>query len=142
MQTSIERSTLGSFMHVTCFLYLVQSAEELAGSALIVNAGKQRGSDIINAQGLAGKEAEPNALQQALDDILGEHGTRLCLIKNISSQGDGSYTIELIECVHSGYAMGVFIGALGTMTGKTMLGQDLTITNEATGTCNFSVVPF
>lgn len=138
----IERATLGDFMNVTCFLYLVRSAQELAGSALIVDAGRHRGSDIVHSQGLAGHAPDPEVLQHTLDDILGAQGTRLCLIQQVSRAEHDGYAVQLTECVYPQYAMGVFIGALGAMTGQTMVSNGLHVQDENTGTCHFVVNPF
>jgi hypothetical protein len=120
----INRPTLGPFMSVICFRYLNDDAEELAGRALIVDAGRHRGRDVIEELGLMGSHESAEALQKQLDDTLGVNGTRLCIIKSVTEKDDGGFEVHADECASPAYTMGVLIGAISAITGQTMLGKE------------------
>lgn len=119
----IDRPTLGPLMSVVCFGYLATDAEELAGPGLLVDAGRQRGQDVIEALGKTGSHQQAAAIQRELDAALGEQGTRLCLIQQISEQADGSFEVHAAECASDTYTLGVLIGAISAITGTRMLGK-------------------
>jgi hypothetical protein len=121
----VDRSTLGSLMSMVCFRYLAEGAEQLAGQAMLVNAGRQRGHDLIIELGLANTHEDSEKLCQQLDDALGVNGTRLCIVKSVVETESGSFDIHIEENVSTHYTIGVLIGAISTMTGKTMLGKDM-----------------
>lgn len=120
----IHRPTLGPFMSVVCFRYLHDDAIDLAGEALIIDAGRQRGHDVIAEQGLAntGNNHTADTLYQELTKALGPDGTRLCLIKSVEAK-DGGFEIKATECASHIYTLGVLIGAISAMSGKTMIGK-------------------
>jgi hypothetical protein len=119
-----DRPTLGPFMHVVCFRYLGADAEELAGRALLVDAGRQRGRDVIEELGLINNYESAEALQKQLDDTLGMNGTRLCIIKSVTEHADGGFEVHTSECAFDHYTQGVLIGAISAITGQTMLGEE------------------
>jgi hypothetical protein len=123
--TQVDRSTLGSFMSMVCFRYLAEGAEQLAGQAMLVDAGRHRGRDLITELGLANTHEESGKLCQQLDDALGVNGTRLCIVKSVVETETGCFEIYIEENVSTHYTIGVLIGAISTMTGKTMLGKDM-----------------
>ncbi len=125
----VKRPTLGPFMSVVCFRYLHDDAMDLAGRALIVDAGRQRGQDLIEELGLQGKFSGADDLLKRLQDAFGPEGTRLCLIEQIIEKDDGGFEVHSTECASPIYTLGVLIGAISGITGKTMLGEEI----EATG---------
>lgn len=126
---SVQRPTLGPFMSVICFRYLHDDAMDLAGRALIVDAGRQRGQDLIEELGLVGSYHGADALQQDLYKALGPDGTRLCLIQRVEERDNGGFEVKSIECASPIYTLGVLIGAISSMNGKTMMGKDATEEN-------------
>jgi hypothetical protein len=124
-QVDVDRSTLGSFMSMVCFRYLAEGAEQLAGQAMLVDSGRHRGRDLITELGLANAHEDDETLRQRLDDALGVNGTRLCIVKSVVETDAGAFDIHIEENVSTHYTIGVLIGAISTMTGKTMLGKDM-----------------
>lgn len=120
----INRPTLGEFMSVTCFRYLSEDAEELAGRALVIDAGRQRGSDVIEQMGLKGSHESGETLQQQLDDVFGVNGTRLCMVKQVRETDEGGFEVHVEECASVPYTQGVLLGAISAITGKTILSGD------------------
>ncbi len=119
----INRPTLGDFMHVICFRYLNDDAEDLAGNALVVDAGRQRGYDVIEELGVLGKHQAAEDIMAELNNALGINGTKLCIIKSMEEHADGGYEIHATEIASPGYTMGVMIGAISAATGTKMLGK-------------------
>jgi len=122
----VARPILGGFMSAECFRYLRMDAEETAGRALIVTAGKQRGRSL--ADFLKGIKPDDTAkIAETLGKILGVEGTRLCLVKEVIKTDDG-YTFKIDESACSyglkadvptcAYTLGVFAGAVEIITGK------------------------
>ncbi len=120
----IHRPTLGPYMSVLCFRYLSDDAEELAGHALIIDAGRQRGHDLIEELGLQKSSRDAQYIQEHLDKFLGEDGTRLCLVNQVKEKEGGGYEVYTSDNAHAVYTLGVLIGAISAMTGLTMLGKE------------------
>lgn len=145
------RPTLGDFMNVVCFQYLRQVAEETAGRALIITAGRQRGHDLAEELGLMGVSQDAAVLQQKLDHALGAEGTRLCLVQNITAKANGGYEVRITEsaCIAGvtsseplcAFTMGVFIGAISTMTGQRMLGTETQCAATGADACIYQIDP-
>jgi hypothetical protein len=121
----VKRPTLGPLMSVVCFRYLHDDAIDLAGRALIVDAGRQRGQDLIEELGLQGKFSGADDLLKSLQNALGPDGTRLCLIGQITQNDNGGFEVHATECASPIYTLGVLIGAISGITGKTMLGEEV-----------------
>ncbi len=119
----INRPTLGDFMHVVCFRYLSDDAEESAGRALVVDAGRQRGHDVMEELGVLGKHQAAADIMAELNDALGINGTKLCIISNMEEQDDGGFEIHAVEVICPNYTLGVMIGAVSAATGTKMLGK-------------------
>jgi hypothetical protein len=120
----VDRPTLGPFMSVICFRYLHDDAEDLAGKALIIDAGRQRGHDLIESLGLVEKHSSASEIQEKIGGALGTEGTRLCLIKSVTEKADGGYEVYSTECASPTYTLGVLLGAISAITGKKMLGSE------------------
>lgn len=146
------RATLGSFMSLTCFQYLRVVAEETAGRALIIAAGRKRGQDLAEALGLAGTNHDPAVIQAKLDAALGADGTKLCLVKSITARPNGGFEVRVSEaaCVagvtatepHCAFTMGVFIGAISSMTGQRMMGHETECCAMGHAECVYQIEPF
>ncbi len=119
----INRPTLGPFMSVTCFRYLHDDALDMAGPALVTDAGRQRGHDLIEELGLLGSKPAAAHLQEELLKALGPDGTRLCLLQNLKETEDGGYEVRSKECVSPTYTVGVLVGAISAVTGQTFIGS-------------------
>jgi predicted hydrocarbon binding protein len=115
----VIRKELGDYMSTQCFHYLRMGAEDTAGRALIVAAGRQRGHSLKDA--LQNTDGSDAAITKALDSLLGKEGTRLCLVEKVAKNSKG-YTVEVRESACSSglstsepncaFTMGVFLGAL------------------------------
>jgi hypothetical protein len=126
-ELKINRPTLGPFMSVVCFRYLHDDAEELAGQALIIDAGRQRGRDLIEGMQLECSNQCAEEIQNELHKALGPDGTRLCLIESVVAKDNGGYEVRSFECASPKYTLGVLIGAISSITGKTMLGHEMEV---------------
>ena len=132
--SDVNRPTLGSFMSLTCFQYLRVGTEDVADRAPIVASGRQRGFDLVEQLGLLGSTVDGAVMQQKLNGALGEKGTRLCIVKSISTKPDGGYEVRVVEgaCTAGQHAdkplcaftLGVFIGAIHAMTGNRVRGTE------------------
>lgn len=132
--TSIARPTLGPMMSLTCFQYLRIGAEEVADRAPVVSAGRKRGAELVAELGLQGSTTDPATIHTLLDTALGVNGTRLCLIKGVAATPDGGYEVRLTEgaCTAGqssteplcAFTLGVFVGAIQALTGKTLRGRE------------------
>lgn len=132
--TTTDRPTLGSFMSLVCFQYLRIGTEEVADRAPIVASGRKRGYDLVEGLGLLGSTLDPAVIQSKLDAALGAKGTKLCLVKSISTQSPGIYEVRITEgaCTTGqtsseplcAFTIGVFIGALHAITGMPMKGRE------------------
>lgn len=131
--TEVLRSTLGSYMSITCFRYLRFGAEDTAGRALIIAAGKQRGHSLKDI--LAGVSPDnADQIKTTLGGVLGLEGTRLCLVESVAKTANGFDIIVDESACCSGqkseepicaYTLGVFIGAMESITGKRMMGTEV-----------------
>jgi len=139
---TVNRPTLGPFMSVLCFRYLHDDAEDLAGRALIVDAGRQRGQDIVEQLGKMGSNQSTAEIQKELQEALGPNGTRLCLVQSVQEKENGGYEIHSTECASPIYTLGVLIGSISAFTGKTMLGKDTDIQTNGDGGQIYHIDPF
>ncbi len=136
----INRPTLGPFMSVVCFRYLNDDAGELAGPAMIIDAGRQRGHDLIEEMGVMGSHQKAEDIQAELNKALGVDGTRLCLVKSITEQGDG-YEVVVTEYPSPTYTMGVLIGAISAISGTRMHATMKTQPGAGVEECVFHIEP-
>lgn len=131
--SAIERPTLGAYMSVECFRYLRLGAEDTAGRAIVVSAGKGRGHSLEDA--LKGVSPDDEAqITSTLSKILGLEGTRLCLVESVKKTDSGyDVTISESACATGmtsdepicAYTLGVFIGAMEMITHKRIYGQEV-----------------
>jgi len=129
-EIKINRPTLGPFMSVVCFRYLHDASQDIAGNAMIIDAGRQRGHNLIQELHLAGSCKDAETLHSHIASALGPDGTRLCIVQSIKEQDNGGYVIHSTESASPTYTLGVLIGAISAITGKTMIGKEVAITGE------------
>jgi predicted hydrocarbon binding protein len=149
--STVQRSTLGPMMDVVCFQYLRICAEEYAGRAPIVSAGRKRGMDIVEEVGLTNSGEDAAQLQKELDDILGLNGTRLCLVQSVKARPEGGYEVKITESACTAgqtsseplcaYTLGVFTGAIQALTGRRMQGRELECSACGHPGCTYVIEP-
>jgi predicted hydrocarbon binding protein len=149
-QTS-TRPTLGDFMSVTCFHFLRMGAEDIAGRVPIVAAGRERGAHVAEELGLINSSQNPNFIRENLYAALGPAGTRLCLVQAVTAKPNGGYEVRISEgaCTagvhadepHCAYTMGVFVGAIGAITGQRMRGTETTCAAMGSPECVYQIDP-
>lgn len=149
--TTNERPTLGGFMSLTCFQYLRSGTEDVADRAPIIAAGRKRGYDLVEGLGLMGSTQDSAAITSKLEVALGAKGTKLCLVKSITSVGNGSYEVRLTEgaCTAGqtsseplcAFTLGVFIGALHAITGTPMRGRETECCACGAAECVYLIAP-
>ena len=148
----VARPTLGSFMSLTCFHYLRHGAEDTAGRALIVASGRQRGMDVVASLNMRGEVTDPEEMRKVLSQILGEEGTRLCLVDSIKAKSNGGYEVQISEgaCTagvsdatepYCAFTLGVFVGAISAFTGQRMNGKETTCAAMGNSICVYQVDP-
>lgn len=146
-----KRPTLGDFMSITCFHFLRVGAEDIAGRVPIVAAGRERGSNVAEELGLIGATKDPALICEKLKAALGADGTRLCIVEAVTAKPNGGYEVQISEgaCTagvtdsepHCAYTMGVFVGVLGTITGRRMRGSETTCSAMGSPRCIYQVDP-
>lgn len=131
-----SRDTLGPYMHGLCFQYFRSFAEEVAGRAPIVAAGRKRGWDVAVSNGWTNSDMDPAELAKKVGDILGINGTRLCIVKSITATPEGGYEVRITEgaCTagvtrdepECAFTLGVFVGACSAVKGEPLFGKETT----------------
>jgi predicted hydrocarbon binding protein len=147
-----SRATLGPFMSLTCFHYLREVAEETAGRALVVSAGRKRGLELIESIGLANSSQDAATIAEKLDEALGAEGTRLCIVSSVTAKPNGGYEVHIRDgaCTagvtsdepYCAFTMGVFIGAITAITGRRMIGKETECTAQGKPECIYQIDPF
>ena len=134
------RPTLGDFNSIDCFKAVVTGMEQALGERTaavgLIAAGRIRGANLVTSLGLAGSGGtDPQAIQVALDNALGVHGTRLCRVEKVELE-DGTYRVHLGETVCSAgepqgsprncsFTLGAIQGALETLSGRKLRGRQV-----------------
>lgn len=146
-----KRPILGDFMSVTCFHFLRVGAEDIAGRVPIVAAGRERGSNVAEELGLAGATKDAAVIYEKLKAALGAEGTRLCIVEAVTAKPNGGYEVQISESAcsagvtdsepHCAYTMGVFVGALSTITGQRMKGTESACSAMGGPRCIYQVDP-
>ncbi|NER80580.1 MAG: hypothetical protein F6K42_13600 [Leptolyngbya sp. SIO1D8] len=123
------RPELGDFISIVCFKAVVSGIEEALGeqAALValVSAGRKRGRQLANSLGLAEGNYSLEEATKLIQKVLGEQGTRLCLIDFIEKTENG-FRLACRETICSSgeapgsavnlsYTLGAIQGALETM---------------------------
>lgn len=146
------RPALGSTMSLTCFHYLRHGAEDAAGRALIISAGRRRGHDLAESLGLLGTSHDAALIQQKLADALGAEGTRLCLVQSVRATGAGGFEVRIAEgaCTagvtaqepYCAFTLGVFVGAISAIAGQRMVGREAECSAMGRPECIYMIEPF
>ncbi|RRR70256.1 MAG: hypothetical protein EI684_13645 [Candidatus Viridilinea halotolerans] len=149
---TITRPILGSYMSMICFQYLREGAEDAAGRALIVTAGRKRGQDVIKELGLEGSSHDADALRAKLDVVLGADGTKLCIVDGVTTKANGGYEVRTKEGAevagmtseepHCAFTLGVFTGAISALTGQQMIGSESQCSATGSAECVYQIDPF
>jgi hypothetical protein len=83
----MTRETLGDFNSIICFKALINGIEDSLGertaAIALIAAGKARGRKLANELHLAENNLSLEAPGNQLNSVLGENGTRLCIIDKI-----------------------------------------------------------
>jgi hypothetical protein len=106
------------------FRYLSDDAEELAGRALVIDAGRQYGHDIMEELGVIGSHQNANDIHKEVSEAMGPNGGKLCLIQSLEEHSDGGFEVHATECACVTFTLGALIGAISAVTGQTMLGKE------------------
>lgn len=146
-----ERTALGPLVSATCLQQLRVYTEELAGRGPILGAGRLRGQDVIRSQGLENSRLADDKLLALFIDVFGIDGTRLCTVTSVDSAGDDTYRVQLVEgaCTYLAqtdrpmcvYTLGVFVGALQAVTGRTLQGVETECQAMGHETCTYVITP-
>ncbi|NJN66441.1 MAG: hypothetical protein HC884_06855 [Chloroflexaceae bacterium] len=107
-----------------------------------MDAGRQRGHDIVEEMGKQGSSLGAAEIQRELYEILGPDGTRLCLVQRVEEKANGGYEVYSTECASPIYTLGVLVGAISAITGKTMLARDENIQASDDGGRIYHIEPF
>ncbi|MBE9157608.1 hypothetical protein IQ265_12345 [Nodosilinea sp. LEGE 06152] len=131
------RSELGDFSSIVCFRALVVGTEEVLGekaaAIALIGAGRQRGRQVANQLGIAGKAMPLDELVSVLQAALGKNGTRLCIIEKIVETSE-SILVYCRETICSAdepegsprkltFTLGAVQGVIESVTGKRLRGK-------------------
>lgn len=149
--TAVTRPTLGPMMSLTCFHYLRGVAEDTAGRALVIAAGRQRGLELAEALNLSTSSQEASLIKEKLGAALGAGGTQLCLVDMVAAKPNGGYEVQISEgaCTagvtssepYCAFTLGVFIGAITAITGRRMLGRETECSAMGGAKCVYHIDP-
>lgn len=132
-----QRPQLGDFSSTVCFKAVITGVEDTLGpdgaAVVFTRAGKVRGQNLATQLGLAGLNLSVEQIGSALNDALGEKGTRLCNVQRAYQNGE-DIVVETTETVCSAgeepgsdrqctFTMGAIWGALETVTSRMYLGR-------------------
>ena len=131
------RTELGDFSSIICFRALVVGTEEALGekaaAIALIAAGRNRGKQVAEQLGLAGKGIDAEDTVARLQQALGKDGTRLCIIEKIAEAGE-SITVHCRETICSAgepqgsprkltFTLGAVQGVMEQVTGKRLRGK-------------------
>jgi hypothetical protein len=136
---TINRPTLGKYVSARSFRYLSDDAEELAGRALVVDAGRQYGHDIMEQLGVLGSHQSADKIFEEVKEAMGENGSKLCLINSLEEHDDGGFEVHATECACITFTLGALIGAISAVTGSTMLGKEAS--EDGNGSMVYHIYP-
>ena len=131
------RPELGDFSSIVCFKAVVTGVEEALGekaaAIALISAGRNRGKQVAEELGLAGKGIANAELVPLLQTALGKDGTRLCIIDKIAETGE-TISVSCRETICSAgepqgsprkltFTLGAVQGVLEKVTGKRRRGK-------------------
>jgi predicted hydrocarbon binding protein len=149
------RQELGDFSSIVCLKAIVVGVEEALGekaaAIAMISAGRQRGKKLAEDLDLVGKGSSMSLeeLTQHVQEALGKEGTRLCVIDQVTQEGD-TYKVYTRETVCSAgesegssrqctFTMGAIQGFLEAFLGKRLRG---TQTESVLRGGNFDVLEY
>jgi predicted hydrocarbon binding protein len=132
----LTREKLGDFSSIVCFKSVITGMEEALGEKAtaisLISAGRTRGKKLAKSLGLSGATTDLDTIATALNDAVGQNGTRLTAVDKIAQEGDliKVYCSETVcsageeigsprKCT---FSMGAIWGALEEVTGKKLRG--------------------
>lgn len=131
MSDTISRPRLGHTTDLICLKSMIFGVEEIVGpeaaNAVAVSAGRRRGKQVAEKQGVAGTKTTPDQMKAAMVEALGENGTHLCIVESIQP-AEGGYLVDVSETVCSAdesigsprrctYTKGVLLGVIEAVQG-------------------------
>jgi predicted hydrocarbon binding protein len=131
------RPTLGDFSSIICFKAAIVGMEEALGekatAIALLAAGRSRGKNVAKELNLVNSSLSLEEIAYKLNLALGKEGTCLCIIENMSKEGETIkiYTSETLcsageaqgsprKCT---YTLGAVWGALEQILGKRFQGK-------------------
>ncbi|MEQ8974887.1 MAG: hypothetical protein RIE73_31440 [Coleofasciculus sp. C1-SOL-03] len=149
------RQELGDFSSIVCLKAIVVGVEEALGekaaAIAMISAGRQRGKKLAEDLDLVGKGSSMSLeeVTQHVQEALGKEGTRLCVIDQVTQEGD-TYKVYTRETVCSAgesegssrqctFTMGAIQGFLEAFLGKRLRG---TQTESVLRGGNFDVLEY
>jgi predicted hydrocarbon binding protein len=132
----LTREKLGEFSSIVCFKSVITGMEDALGEKAtaisLIAAGRARGKNLAKSLGLSGATTDLDKIATALDEAVGQNGTRLTAVDKIAQEGDliKVYCSETVcsageeigsprKCT---FSMGAIWGALEEVTGKKLRG--------------------
>lgn len=134
MVKGIIRKNLGDFSSIVCMKAIVTGLEDVMGvqaaKGNLILAGRKRGKVLAHDLNLSQTEKPLEEWSLLVKDALGEGGTRLCSIVNIT-QDEEFIKVDLLDTICSAgeelgsarqltFTLGAIQGALEEITGKQM----------------------
>ncbi|MFK7931222.1 MAG: hypothetical protein AB8H79_23770 [Myxococcota bacterium] len=135
-----HRPTLGDNSSIVCFKACVRGLEEALGTrAALVSlraAGRKRGRSLVASLNLDGTVTSPEQAAAPLRTALGADGTRLCIVEDITKEGEDVYVVKLSETICScleeqgskaelSYTFGAVQGAIESLIGEKVRGKQV-----------------
>jgi len=132
----MDRKKLGEFSSVVCVKAIITGMEDMLGeqatAIALTNAGKIRGRGVARDLAL-GDEDQLHELAPRLDTLLGQQGTRLCIVDVVERDGN-EYVARTRETICSTgeaegsarkctYTLGVVWGVLETLLACRLRGR-------------------
>jgi len=104
MSEGAIRPELGDFSSIVCLKAIVTGLEDIMGIPAargnLILAGRKRGQKIAQSLSLTKTEKPLDEWSKMVADAIGENGTKLCKIQNIS-QNDKTIIVDLSDTVCS-----------------------------------------
>src|SRR5262245_50952046 len=97
------RPELNDFISMHCFKAVIVGMEDILGkdgtASAMIAAGRKRGETVAVQASLKGAKPPVESLAKTLNDALGQNGTRLCQVLDVSSTADGGFLVKTKETV-------------------------------------------
>ncbi len=121
------RPQLNDFISMHCFKAVIIGMEDILGkegtASAMIAAGRKRGETVAIQTNMKGTNPPVDTLAKTLDGALGQNGTRLCQVLDVSSTPEGGFYVKTKETVCTSgeptgsqrvctYTMGAILGFL------------------------------